>query len=99
MRAAKQKLALGTGVQIPTNTFAVVGHLAGGAGEFWESSRIWRRASAAFTEAAGMKAALSNYLGFPQALVSEWLAEKYRPSGEVTLKLMHWVSDPRERQK
>jgi DNA-binding transcriptional regulator YiaG len=51
------------------------------------------------TEPAGMKSALAKYLVVPQARVSEWLAEKYKPSGKVTLKLMHWVSDPRERQK
>jgi len=50
------------------------------------------------SEAAGMKAALAKYLDVPQARVSEWLAGKYKPSGEITLKLMQWVSDPRERQ-
>lgn len=50
------------------------------------------------TKPAGMKAALAKYLDVPQARVSEWLADKYKPSGKVTLKLALWVSDPRERQ-
>lgn len=51
------------------------------------------------TTSAGMKAALAKYLEVPHARVSEWLAGKYKPSGEVTLKLMRWVSDPHERQQ
>ena len=50
------------------------------------------------TEPSGMKAALAKYLVVPPARVSEWLAGKYKPSGDVTLKLVKWVSDPRERQ-
>lgn len=50
------------------------------------------------TEPAGMKAALAKYLVVPQARVSEWLAGKYKPSGQVTLKLALWVSERRERQ-
>ena len=47
---------------------------------------------------AGMKAQLAKYLEVPQARVSEWLGDKYEPSGEITLKLLQWV-EQQERQK
>jgi transcriptional regulator with XRE-family HTH domain len=47
---------------------------------------------------AGMKAALASYLLVPQSRVSEWLGGKHRPSGEVTLKILKWVSDPERKQ-
>jgi transcriptional regulator with XRE-family HTH domain len=50
------------------------------------------------SEPSGMKAKLAAGLGVPQARVSEWLSGKYDPSGETTLKLLHWV-EQQERQK
>ncbi len=47
------------------------------------------------TEPVGMKAKLAADLGVPATRVSEWLAGKHDPSGEVTLQLLNWV----ERQK
>ena len=43
------------------------------------------------TEGKGMKAKLAKCLGVPQSRISEWLAGKYEPSGEITLRLLHWV--------
>ena len=48
---------------------------------------------------AGMKAALAVYLHVPPSRVSEWLADKYKPSGAIVLQLLKWVSDPEERQQ
>jgi transcriptional regulator with XRE-family HTH domain len=50
------------------------------------------------TEPAGMKAKLAAYLKVPQARVSEWLADKYKPSGETVLRILHWVQNPSERK-
>lgn len=41
--------------------------------------------------ARGMKAKLAADLDVPQPRVSEWLAGKYKPSGETALRLAHWV--------
>lgn len=49
-------------------------------------------------EPSGMKAVLASYLGVPQSRVSEWLGGKHEPSGEVTLKLLKWVSEPASKQ-
>jgi len=43
------------------------------------------------TSAPGMKAKLAAHLKVPQARVSEWLKEKYIPSGDITLELLNWV--------
>jgi transcriptional regulator with XRE-family HTH domain len=47
---------------------------------------------------AGAKAALAKHLGVPQSRVSEWLSGKYSPSGEVTLRLLSWVTSPSTQQ-
>ena len=41
--------------------------------------------------AKGMKTRLAAALEVPPARLSEWLAGKYEPSGEITLRLLHWV--------
>jgi transcriptional regulator with XRE-family HTH domain len=46
----------------------------------------------------GMKAKLAAHLEVPQSRLSEWLAGKYEPSGEIALRLRNWVHDPK-RQK
>lgn len=48
------------------------------------------------TSPAGMKTKLAKHLGVPQSRVSEWIGGKYEPSGEVTLKLWHWVKTEQE---
>ena len=39
----------------------------------------------------GAKAKLAAHLKVPPSRVSEWLAGKYEPSGEIALRLYHWV--------
>lgn len=39
----------------------------------------------------GRPASLARDLNVPQARVSEWLSGKKKPSGETTLRLLHWV--------
>jgi len=51
------------------------------------------------TEPSGMKGKLAKALGVPQPRVSEWLAGKYEPSGETTLRLLHWVGQQERQQK
>ena len=46
----------------------------------------------------GMKAKLAAEIDVLPPRLSEWLAGKYQPSGEVTLRLLHWV-EQQERQK
>lgn len=43
------------------------------------------------TEPSGMKGKLAKALGVHQPRVSEWLAGKYEPTGETTLRLLNWV--------
>lgn len=43
------------------------------------------------TLARGMKAKLAAALAVPLPRISEWLSGKYEPSGETTLRLLHWV--------
>jgi transcriptional regulator with XRE-family HTH domain len=43
------------------------------------------------TAAPGSKAKLAQFLGVPQARVSEWLAGRYQPGGQITLRLLRWV--------
>jgi transcriptional regulator with XRE-family HTH domain len=50
------------------------------------------------TKGKGMKATLAAHLGVPQSRLSEWLAGKYEPSGEIALKLLYWVEPPKEHQ-
>lgn len=50
------------------------------------------------TEPSGMKAKLAEYLKVPPARVSEWLSEKYIPSGDMTLRMLNWVENPEERK-
>jgi transcriptional regulator with XRE-family HTH domain len=45
----------------------------------------------ALVVAKGMKAKLAADLDVPPSRLSEWLAGKYEPSGEITLRLLHWV--------
>jgi transcriptional regulator with XRE-family HTH domain len=52
----------------------------------------------ALVSAKGMKAKLATSLGVPQSRLSEWLGGKCDPSGETTLRLLHWV-EQQERQK
>jgi len=51
------------------------------------------------TKPAGMKAQLADALGVPQARVSEWLSEKYIPSGDTVLRILNWVNDPKRKPK
>lgn len=43
------------------------------------------------TRKKGMKSRLASFLKVPPSRISEWLAGKYEPSGEVTLQLLNWV--------
>jgi len=43
------------------------------------------------TESRGVKVKLAKSIGVPQPRISEWLAGKYEPSGETTLRLLQWV--------
>ena len=43
------------------------------------------------TKARGVASALARELGVPLASVSRWLNAKREPSGEIALKLLHWV--------
>lgn len=44
------------------------------------------------TKPKGMKAKLARDLGVPKPRVSEWLAGKYQPSGEIALRIQKWVA-------
>jgi hypothetical protein len=44
------------------------------------------------TQARGKKAALAKLLKISASNVSDWLDGKYEPSGEVTLRLLDWVT-------
>jgi transcriptional regulator with XRE-family HTH domain len=46
------------------------------------------------TKAKGAKAQLAKKLDVPQSRLSEWLAGKYEPSGEIALRLRNWVHPP-----
>jgi transcriptional regulator with XRE-family HTH domain len=46
---------------------------------------------AAFTKAKGAKGKLAKTIGVPQSRLSEWLAGKHEPSGDIALKLLRWV--------
>lgn len=48
--------------------------------------------------ARGMKARLAADLDVPQPRVSEWLAGKYKPSGQTALRLARWVELQQGRQ-
>ena len=43
------------------------------------------------TTQRGQKAALAKFLGVHRVQVSQWLAGKPEPSGDITLKMLHWV--------
>lgn len=43
------------------------------------------------TAAHGMKSKLAKYMGVPLPNVSQWLSGEREPSGETTLRLLHWV--------
>jgi transcriptional regulator with XRE-family HTH domain len=45
------------------------------------------------TKATGGKTQLAKDLGVPKARVSEWLAGKYEPSGEMAIALFNWVQE------
>jgi transcriptional regulator with XRE-family HTH domain/DNA-binding transcriptional regulator YiaG len=50
------------------------------------------------TRKRGMKTSLAKFIGVPLSKVSEWLSGAHEPSGENTLRLLHWV-EQQERQK
>jgi transcriptional regulator with XRE-family HTH domain len=50
------------------------------------------------TAARNQKAALAKWLGVSMSSVSNWLAGRKEPSGETTLRLLHWV-EQQERQQ
>ncbi|HEX5218247.1 MAG TPA: helix-turn-helix transcriptional regulator [Verrucomicrobiae bacterium] len=50
------------------------------------------------TAAFGMKSKLAKYMGVPLPNVSQWLSGEREPSGETTLRLLHWV-EQQERKK
>ena len=47
----------------------------------------------------GNKSKLANALSVPLPRISEWLSGKYEPSGETTLKLLHWVEQQEVKQQ
>jgi transcriptional regulator with XRE-family HTH domain len=47
------------------------------------------------TEPRGMKAKLAKHLGVSESNVSEWLRGIREPGGEMTLRLLNWVNDPK----
>jgi transcriptional regulator with XRE-family HTH domain len=51
------------------------------------------------TAPRGMKAALARALPEPLPRISEWLAGKYEPSGETTLRLLNWVEQQESHQQ
>jgi predicted XRE-type DNA-binding protein len=46
----------------------------------------------------GAKARLARYLDVAAPRVSEWLRGDWKPSGETTLKLLHWVEQQESQQ-
>ncbi len=50
------------------------------------------------TEGRGRKTELASWLGVSPQKVTDWLSERVEPSGETTLRLLHWV-EQQERQK
>jgi len=51
------------------------------------------------TKARGKKAALAKLLKIPAPRISEWLHRNYEPSGEVTLRLLEWVTAEEAQQQ
>ena len=51
------------------------------------------------TKARGKKAALAKFLHIPPPRVSEWLHGAGEPSGEITLRLLEWVTAEEAQQK
>jgi transcriptional regulator with XRE-family HTH domain len=51
------------------------------------------------TKAKGQKAALAKFLNVSQSRVSEWLRGKNEPGGEITLRLLEWVTAQEAQQK
>jgi hypothetical protein len=51
------------------------------------------------TRARGKKAALAKLLTIPASSISDWLDGRYEPSGEVTLRLLEWVTEEEARQQ
>jgi transcriptional regulator with XRE-family HTH domain len=51
------------------------------------------------SKAKGAKAKLASFLEVSAPRVSEWLAGKYEPSGETTLRLFHWVEQQEAKQQ
>jgi transcriptional regulator with XRE-family HTH domain len=45
------------------------------------------------TKAKGAKTKLAAHIEVPPSRLSEWLAGKYEPSGESTLRLLRWVQE------
>ncbi len=58
---------------------------------------LLHRLNQATTE-RGMKSELAKFMGVPLPNVSQWLSGEREPSGETTLRLLHWV-EQQERQK
>ena len=50
------------------------------------------------TQERGSKTKLASWLGVTPQKVTDWISERVEPSGETTLKLLHWV-EQQERQK
>jgi DNA-binding transcriptional regulator YiaG len=51
------------------------------------------------TKARGKKAALAKFLKVDPPRVSDWLRGRYKPTGEVTLRLLEWVAAEEAQQK
>lgn len=51
------------------------------------------------TAARGNKAALAKFIGVSLSSISDWLAGRKEPSGESTLKLLHWVEQQEAQQQ
>ena len=49
------------------------------------------------TKERGRKTELASWLGVAPQKVTDWLSERVEPSGEITLRLLHWV-EQQERQ-
>jgi predicted XRE-type DNA-binding protein len=66
-----------------------------------KSARTWKELLEQvqrLTKPRGMKAKLAAYLEVPQARVSEWMAGKHQPSGDMAVRLFAWVSKLQDRQ-
>jgi len=63
-----------------------------------ELDRLFRRVRT-LTKARGAAVSLAEHLGVSRSTLSDWLSGRFEPGGEVTLRLLKWVTAAEAKQK